>query len=236
MSYYPSGELLLNVSRGIVRDTSAVNIFGYNASVGSSFIPMWENNTSYTYPTSNLTMSAVSSNASDTAVTLTIQGLDSDYNFANTTVTINGTTPVTINIPLFRINAVITANGNASGDITISNNGVTYAVVRAGEGRNQASIYTVPLNHEFFLYRIDAYSATALSNKYVYFRNYTQTRSGTVLRVAQSTFLNNLSIQRRTPFKYASGTDIQLQAKSSSQENEVGIFAEGILIKKPLSG
>ena len=49
MSYYPSGELLLNVSRGIVRDTSAVNIFGYNASVGSSFIPMWENNTSYTY-------------------------------------------------------------------------------------------------------------------------------------------------------------------------------------------
>ena len=106
MSYYPSGELLLNVSRGIVRDTSAVNIFGYNASVGSSFIPMWENNTSYTYPTSNLTMSAVSSNASDTAVTLTIQGLDSDYNFANTTVTINGTTPVTINIPLFRINAV----------------------------------------------------------------------------------------------------------------------------------
>jgi hypothetical protein len=39
-----------------------------------------------------------------------------------------------------------------------------------------------------------------------------------------------MNIQRVVPFAYPEKTDIVFQAKSSSSTNEVGIFAEGILI------
>ncbi len=42
-----------------------------------------------------------------------------------------------------------------------------------------------------------------------------------------------MNIQRRIPFRYAEKTDIQLQLKSSTGEQEIGVFAEGILTKVP---
>ena len=234
-NYFPTDDIHLNVSRGLVKDAEVVNIFGFNANVGTSFIPLWENNTSYTYPTSNLTMSAVSSNTSDVGVVCLIQGLDSNYDRVQTTFTVNGTSPVVITQPFFRINNVVTINGNHVGQISISNNGTTYAQIAPGTGKYQASIFTVPRGYEFFLYRIDAFSATALSNKYVVFRNFAgNVTANTTINVAETTFVNNMNIMRRFPFKYNEKTDIQFQAKSSSQTNEVGIFSEGVLIKKPI--
>jgi hypothetical protein len=234
-NYFPTDDIHLNCSRGLVKDTEVVNIFGYNANVALDFIPLWENSTTYTYPTSNLVMTAVSANTADVGITFLIQGLDSDYNKVQTTFTINGATPVTIDRSFFRINNVVAISGDEVGNITIANNGTTYAAVHNGTGKSQASIYTVPAGYEFFLYRIDAFSATALSNKYVTFRNTAiNTPVNTILRVAQSTFVNNMNIMRRFPFKYSEKIDIQFQAKSSSQTNEVGIFAEGILVKKPI--
>jgi hypothetical protein len=234
-NYFPTDDIHLNCSRGLVKDTEVVNIFGYNSSVALDFIPLWENTSTYTYPTSNLTMTAVSANTADVGIVYLIQGLDSNYNKVQTTFTINGTTPVTIDKPFFRINNVVAISGNEVGTITIANNGVTYAAISNGTGKNQASIYTVPAGYEFFMYRIDAFSATALSNKYLVFRNSARNvPANTVLRVAQTTFINNMNIMRRFPFRYAEKTDIQYQAKSSSQTNEVGIFVEGILIKKPI--
>lgn len=234
-NYFPTDDIHLNCSRGLVKDTEVVNIFGYNANVALDFIPLWENNTPYSYPTSNLVMTVAGANTSDVGITYLIQGLDSNYNKVQTTFTINGTTPVTIDKAFFRINNVVAINGNEVGSVTISNNGVTYAAIYNGTGKSQASIYTVPAGFEFFLYRIDAFSATALSNKYVFFRNSARNvAANTVLRVAQTTFINNMNIMRRFPFKYTEKTDIQFQAKSSSQTNEVGIFAEGILVKKPI--
>lgn len=234
-NYFPTDDIHLNSSRGLVKDTEVVNIFGYNSNVATDFIPLWEINSTYTYPTSNLVMTAVSNNAADVGVLFLIQGLDSNYDKIQTTFTTNGTTPVTISTPFFRINNIVAINNNEVGNITIANNNVTYAEIHNGAGKSQASIYTVPRGYEFFLYRIDAFSATALSNKYVFFRNTARNAaSNTVLRVAQTTFINNMNIMRRFPFKYVENTDIQFQAKSSSQTNEVGIFAEGILVKKPL--
>ncbi len=234
-NYFPTDDIHLNVSRGLVKDAEVVNIFGFNANVGTSFIPLWENNASYTYPTSNLVMSAVSSNTSDVGVVYLIQGLDSNFDKVQTTFTVNGTSPVTIDKSFFRINNVVAINGNEVGQILISSNGTTYAQIAPGTGKNQASIFTVPKGYEFFLYRIDAFSATALSNKYCVFRNFaSNTLANTFLNVAETTFVNNMNIMRRFPFKYNEKTDIQFQAKSSSQTNEVGIFSEGVLIKKPI--
>lgn len=223
----------LQVSRGLVRDTEVRNIFGFNLSIGDTYIPAWENNTIYTYPTGALNMTANSSNSADTDVTITTIGLDANYNRIANTVTLNGTSDVNIG-SFYRINDVITISGNARGDVTIANNDVTYAKINQGTGKNQASIFTVPADYEFYLYRIDAFCATAsLNNRHLFFRNFIRQSNGTILRVAETTFLEQMNIQRRIPFRYTEKTDIQLQLKSSSGAQEIGIFAEGILTKVP---
>jgi hypothetical protein len=223
----------LQVSRGLVRDAEARNIFGFNTAIGTGFIPAWEVATAYTYPTIALNMTAVSSNTSDTDVTIITLGLDENYNRISNTVTLNGTSNVSIG-SFYRINDVITISGNARGDVTIANNAVTYAKVLQGTGKNQASLFTVPAGHEFYLYRIDAFCATAsLNNRHLFFRNFIQQPNGTILRVAETTFLEQMNIQRRIPFRYSEKTDIQIQVKSSAGTQEIGVFAEGILTKVP---
>ena len=223
----------LQVSRGLVRDTEVRNIFGFNLTVPDTFVPAWENATTYTYPTVALNMTAVSSNTADTDVTIITLGLDENYNRISNTVTLNGTSAVNIG-SFFRINDVITISGNARGDVTIANNAITYAKINQGTGKNQASIFTVPAGYEFYLYRIDAFCATAsLNNRVLFFRNFIRQSNGTILQVAQTSFLEQMNIQRRIPFRYAEKTDIQLQVRSSAGTQEIGVFAEGILTKVP---
>ena len=72
----------LQVSRGLVSGTSVVNIYGYQSAVGTTFIPVWENATTYTYPPSAIPMVLYSSSASDTAVSVLVSGLDGSYNLS----------------------------------------------------------------------------------------------------------------------------------------------------------
>lgn len=178
-------------------------------------------------------MTANSSNTSDTDVTIITLGLDENYNRISNTVTLNGTSDVNIG-SFYRINDVITISGNARGDVTIANNAVTYAKINQETGKNQASIFTVPAGYEFYLYRIDAFCATAsLNNRHLFFRNFVRQSNGTILRVAETSFLEQMNIQRRMPFRYTEKTDIELQLRSSAGTQEIGVFAEGILTKVP---
>lgn len=223
----------LAIAKGETQDYSVRNIFGYNSVVGTNFVPLWENPTDYVYPTQALTMT-VNSNVADNGVTLLIAGLDGEYNKISEVVTLN-TSVNTVNQYL-RINDVVTLSGNATQVITVTNSGVTYAKVRAGDGRNQASIYTVPKGCSFYLTRVNAFSATTTgASKYLTFRNLTII-NGVRLRVAETTFTNEMNIHRVAPFKYSEKSDIQYQARSSSGTNEVGIFAEGYLVGNIIQG
>jgi len=227
-------DQVLNISRGLIKDAEARNIFGYNSAIGDAYIAAWELTQAYVYPNTALKMTANSTSTSDTSVTVRVIGLDQNYNIVAENININGTSPVTSNTEFFRINDVITISGNAVGDIFVKNNSTTYASVAANTGKNQASIFTVPAGHEFYLYRIDAFCATAtLNNRTLFFRNYVRNPNGVVLQVAQTTFLETMNIQRRIPFRYAEKSDIQFQVKASGGTQEVGVFGEGVLLKTP---
>jgi len=224
----------LAIAKGESNDYSARNIFGYNSTVGTSYIPMWENNTAYTYPTQPLTMT-VTSNVADNGVQVRIIGLDGDYNVITEVVTL--AVSVATTQQFFRINDVVTISGNAINDITISNGGITYAKVRGGDGKNQASIYTVPAGHSLYLVRIDAFCATAAqNNRQIFFRNLACLPSGVKLRVAETSFLETMNIQRQVPFRYNEKTDIEFQLHGSSGEQFVSVFGEAILCKNVITG
>jgi hypothetical protein len=227
--YYPTEDTNLNIARGLVKGTSVRNIFGYNDTVPTdTFVPAWELSEEYVYPTQNTAVDIVSLSNNDTEVSILISGLDSNYEPVEEVINLSGTTAVTSNTEFFRINDVITVSGNAEGN-------VTYAKIRAGDGKNQASIYTVPAGHSLYLSRINVYCSSGTSPKESEFRNLTISSSGRIIRAGQTRFLQEMTIQRTVPFRYEEKTDIQLQVKSYNTEHFSGVFAEAILIKDGLA-
>lgn len=227
-----SEDLALQIARGLVAGHSLVNIFGYQSAVGTTSICVWENAATYVYPGSAVTMSLVSASASDTAVTLLITGLDSNYNLLTESITLNGTTPVTTANNYLRINNVRTTAGNAAGVITVSNAGTTYAKILAGAGQTQMAQYTVPAGHTFYLTRVDVF--TQLSGGSGNFCTYdvrAQLPNGVILSILQSPFTERYEARRVVPFPYAEKTSLQWHANSHSSTAAVGVVIEGILVK-----
>jgi len=222
----------LAIAKGESNYLSVRNIFGYQENVTTSFIPTWEYATAYTYPTSAVTMDVASTDAAnDNGYTVRIIGLDENYNIISEDVII----PATTTKAFFRINDVLYFNTDGNqGLITVSNGGTVYAAIRIGDGRNQASIYTVPAGHCFYLYRIDAFSNDSTSSKTGVFKNFTRNSSGHTFNVARTTFQNQMNIQRRLPFKYEGTTDLQFQVKTGSGTHEMNVFGEGVLVNEEL--
>jgi hypothetical protein len=228
----PTPHLLFDIAKGKMYDSEAVNIFGFNRDVNGSFETVWNDGDAYVYPTSALTMTAVSSSASDTMSVL-VSGLDANYDQISETVTLTGTVAVTLSTQFYRINSAVILAGSNVGNITIANGGVTYAFIEAGIGATQACLFTVPNGYDLYLFRITANSATATGSQYLTIRNALRTSTGRELKVAEATFAESqVNYDRQIPFKIAEKTDFQFQAKSSSSTNQIAIFVEAVLVKQ----
>jgi hypothetical protein len=231
MFYYPTEDTNLNIARGLVKGATTRNLFGYNANVGTSYVVAWENDAAYVFPDSPKIMT-ITHNVADNGVVIRIIGLDANYEPIAENVTLNSGS-VNTTQEFFRINDVVTISGNANNAITVANTSVEYAKIRANDGRNQASIYTVPAGHSFYLNRIDAFCASALqNNRQIFFRNLIRQSNGVIFRVAESSFLEKMNIKRQIPFKYAEKTDIQFQVRGSAGTQYVSVFGEGVVIKE----
>lgn len=231
-TFYAEG---VDIAKGVVMDASQRNIFGTTGAnatiVTAEFRTPWENASNYAFPTSAAQMTLVSTSTSDTAVVVLIIGLDADYNIIQETQTLTGTTPITTDNTYFRINDIVCVAGNAVGTITLKVGANIYAQINPGTGRDQKSVYTVPNGYCLFLQRIDAFCTDANGGKAARFRNYLRSANGRELRVADTTFFENMQILRQTPFKYDEKTDIEMQLRSLSGSTFGSIFAEGILVK-----
>lgn len=231
----PTTEFLFDVAKGNIWDTTAVNIFGFNRTVGTSFETIWNNGATYAYPSSAVAMSVASSASGDTGLQVKITGLDANYAEVSETLTTDGsdgTTAVTGSVLFYRINSAIILNGNATGNISITNGGTTYAYIEATLGTTQSSVYSVPAGHSLYLFRIDVNSATANGNQYLVIRNIVTNSAGRTLKVAEATFSDSqVSYDRQVPFKIAEKTDFHFEAKSSAASNEIAIFIEAILVR-----
>lgn len=228
----PTPHLLFDIAKGKMYDSEAVNIFGFNRDVNGSFETVWNDGDAYAFPTTALTMTIVSSSASDTMNVL-VSGLDANYDQISETVTLTGTSAVTLSTQFYRINSAVILAGNNVGNITIANGGVTYAFIEAEIGTTQACLYTVPNGYDLYLFRITANSATATGSQYLTIRNALRTSTGRWLKVAEATFAESqVNYDRQIPFKIAEKTDFQFEAKSSASTNQIAIFVEAVLVKQ----
>ena len=232
-----SGDFNLQVARGKIPGVSLVNLYGYQSAVDGTWIPIWENATAYTYPSdAGETMTLYSSSASDTNVTVFIDGLDASYNIQSESLVLtNGATGVNTVKQYRRINNMrITGAVNPVGIIRLANTGktTTYAQIAIGTGKTQWSMYTVPAGYTFYLNRVTAAASATSAAKVLGYRVYQQFNGLTSL-LLQSPWIDNYETNRVVPNPYQEKTSIQWQVTSDTT-SQVGIRVEGILISNSL--
>jgi hypothetical protein len=223
----------LQLARGLIPGHTSLNITGYQAAIGTTFIPIWENATPYVYPVAASQMLVYSSSASDTSIVLVINGLNSLYEITSEVIVLtNGTNGVTTTKSYLRINGIAVAGSvNPVGDISIGNAGKTavYAKIKAGAGISSMTVYTVPANYTFYLAKVNCYTHQG-NNKKTNYRSYTVSPTGIVRAILEVpfelTYVSEKSVQRG----YAQKTDCQWQCKSDVT-SEIGMQIEGILVR-----
>lgn len=229
------------VGRGQITGHTVVNINGFQVAVpdDGNFYPLWENTTAYVFPSSAITMVMKSSASGDTAVTVRISGLDINFNPISEVVALNGTTGVNTVNQYYRVNALTSVTGNATGTVTLTDTGAanTYAQINPGLGRSQMTVYTVPANRTFYLQRIECWTGSCeLGAQYVQYRLQSTAPGASTLTTAQIGFFQFISVTRVQPSGYVAGTDIIFEfatavtSSGSQATQEVAAYVEGVLV------
>ena len=224
----------LQVAMGNVTGVAGLSISGYNADVGTTYVPLWHSSTSYTYLNSATQLTVWSDSASDTDVSVLISGLDANYiPITETVVLTNGLTGVTTTKSFFRVNSMaLTRTPMNVGVIHCGNSGKTQVLcaIEAGAGRSQQTIYTVPAGYTFFLTQSNWFSNNTGNNTGLY-RSWTQQPNGVINIILTFPFPVNYNSLKVVPRPYYEKTDIQWQVASASGSAKVGGQVEGYLIR-----
>lgn len=208
----------LSIQRGNVGNFSGVHKFGLNTAVGSGdFETVWDGNNIYTYPSSSGTATATSSDTDDNTGTVKIFGLDSNYDFAEETLTIGGSAGTVSFIRVFRA-VMITANtGTANvGTITITVSTTTVAQIRAGYGQTLMCVYTIPRNYNAYLMQIDLGSSKDLENEIRFISKAIDNGNVWNTRAFITTRGGFIEKNYAVPVKFTEKTDLELVAKASA--------------------
>jgi len=230
----------LQVARGQIYGHSTVSIFGYQASVTTTAIPVWENATTYTYITTASTLTLVSTSASDdTSAKILINGLDSSFNPISETLAMNGTSGVTTVNSYFRVNSLVMVSAGTSqttnvGTITLKQSSNIVAQINIGIGKSQSTIYTVPAGYTFYLDLAEVNTSNSYTGAgiFTYKVQAINNVTGVKLTVLQQPFVAIYVANRASdPFAYAEKTDIQWQLSTSTGTLAAGIIVTGKLIQ-----
>jgi len=230
----------LQVARNQIMGHSVLSLFGYQASVTTTSIPVWENASTYTYITAASTLSLVSTSASDdTSAKILISGLDSNFNSISETLAMNGTGAVTTVNSYFRVNNLVMVSPGTSqntnvGTITLKQSSNVIAQINAGVGKSQSTIYTVPAGYSFYLDLAEVNTSNSYTGSTIitYKVQAINNVTGVKLNVLQQPFVSIYTASRSSdPFIYTEKTDIQWQLSTSTGTVSAGIILTGKLIQ-----
>ena len=159
MSFIGFKDFLIEVSKGNVAGHKIIHTRGRNDDIDTATDPedVWAGGGLMNWPTSAAVVSVTSTSANDDgnpttntgAQTLTIEGLDANFDELSETITLNGTTAVVTGGTFIRINKVFVAttgtyHGSNEGDITGTIGGDSMFKILTGLGETELGRYTVP--------------------------------------------------------------------------------------------
>lgn len=227
----------LQVARGQIPGHLVLGIYAYNPAFRNIEETVWEGNGIYSYPTEATQMS-VSSTVDTDISTVTIWGLDADYNFIEETVVVTGRTPLTTTQSFLRINYVFVTQDSPDGQIYIGTGTVAAGVPAEiygyvnGDNVSLTSVYTVPAGYTLYLSRGTlsvASDPAATINGRLMIRPYGQVfRTATIINAINAYLEFNWNFPIRVPEK----TDLEARVRClKNQTNSATASFEGVLIK-----
>ena len=216
----------LNVSRGKVRGASHIIKFGENLDVDGSMETIWDAGGLYTYLTSAGVLTVTSTDGDDAAAgtgarTVTVEGLDANYNQVSETLTVGGGAG---SVEFFRVFRAFVATsgttGSNEGTISIAQGATTLAQIRTvgsptatGLGQTFMSIYTVPAGYTGYIYQLDVSTAKADGDVFLMKRGVNDNGTWRAQDVMH-TNINDIERVYTFPLKIEEKTDIEVRALS----------------------
>ena len=160
---YP--DFYLKACAGLIPGITPLFKFGRNLDIDTTNPEdVHELGGDYLFPTAASTISTVSDSSSDTnsggtgIKTLTIEGLDANWELLSETIEMDGTTPVVTSNSFLRVfRAFADTSGSAQeaiGNITLTHSEGDIAYIIAGEAQSLIACYSVAVNHTLMLSKL----------------------------------------------------------------------------------
>jgi hypothetical protein len=239
----------LQVSRGQIQGHKTLFKFGNNSDINGTLETIWSQGGIYAYPAAATVMKVSSSDANDDAAgtgarTVTVSGLDANYNEVSETVELDGQTEVLTTTQFIRVNRafVVTAGsgGTAAGTIYVGTGTVTagvpatiYAVITLGDNQTTMAVWTVPAGYTLYITGGTFSAASNNAAQYV-LGEFVIRPFGGVFRLAADITVNSnvFRYDWEVPLAIPEKTDIEARAIALSGTNfYVTASFEGIYIK-----
>lgn len=232
----------LQVARRQIAWHYNVHKFGFNPDIDDSLETVWAQGGLYSYLAAATQLSISSSSTADTSAgtgarTVTLFGLDAEYNEISETVTLNGQTAVTSTNSYLRINRMVVrsagSGGKNAGVIYAGTGTVTagvpankYATIAIGDNQTLMALWTVPAGHTAYMLQTDVTVATTQNNKYCT-TSLVARPFGEVFQV-KDRFVkaeSQTSLTYSVPLKFEEKTDIEYRAIGDSAGADIAISA-----------
>ena len=216
------------VAQGLIDDASAVDKFGYNPTVGNTaFETVWDGGVPYVYIASAGVASVASDDSDDNGGTVEVQGLDANYQPVSETITI-GSTGTQLFYRVFRASLVTAATGDVNqGDVTITVDSKSAAIIRAEYGQTLMALYTIPRGKRGYLLQIDCGASKDLEHEIILRQKHNGGAWNTKTYVSmRGGFISKIN---SVPIQIPAEADIEIQAKASAT-SAVGAGFELILV------
>jgi len=231
------GDNSINIARGLVLDTTYEHKFGAVLSMSVSATgTVWDvDDTLYPWSAWDtagvLTIPAV--NASDNGGTVTVTGLDANYDVISEDFVVSSSGTTTGTKTFKRAYRAFFTDGTSNvGDITIQRGGTTIALIRAGQAQTLMAVYTVPEGHTAYMskvsFSIEA-GGDASGNMYSRIPAQTSFRIKHTFEIGDGGhYLYDFTV----PLKFDARTDIDFRCSMRTNNSRASAAFDMILIKE----
>jgi len=230
-------DSLLSIAQGEVNGHSGVHKFGAVPAMSQNNTgTVWDvNDTMYPWASWDTagTVSILTVNSSDNGKTITLVGLDANYQNQSEEVVVSSSGAVTTTKTWKRLYRAYVSSGTDNvGAITVQKGGVTVLQITAGKGQTLMAIYTVPAGHTAYLLSGVCSvqdGADATGNMYVRYSSEDAFRIGHSFEVAGrgGPYSHKFEIPVRLPEK----TDIDVRATVRSNNARVTAAFDILLVE-----
>ena len=148
----------IKISRGMVKGASFIHKFGAVPSLATNTTgTVWDKNDTV-YPWASWATAGIinvdSSSASDINKSITVVGLDANYNQISETITLTTQTNNNSSNSFIRIFRAFVSDGETNvGQISVQRDTTDVAIITAGYGQTLMAVYTVPAGYTGYLYK-----------------------------------------------------------------------------------